>query len=293
MTPMTFYFGALGLFVLGVLCIRGTSLHADSGGDDFVWRRRRRTIGLLLLIAAALGLAAGMMKQSFSRNWKAVALNPASFPSRTGQPPTSQGSALLQQAIQLLGKNQPAAALDKVNAALQIEPQNPEAYYLRGNIDAAEKLWSSADGDYRTALQLNDKNPAIKFNLAEIQFMQKNFDAARPGFVALQPDPVMGDLARYKVFLCDLFGGHEEVAAKELNAFNQVGENASYYFANAAWSLYHQKPDEARGWLASAGYIYPPAKFRVYSASLIELGYPGRLHQQAPPTAESQARPTQ
>ena len=113
----------------------------------------------------------------------------------------------------------------------------------------------------------------MKFNLAEIEFRQKEYDAARPGFATLTQDSTMGDLAAYKVFLCDLFGGHEHVAASELDAFNQVGSNASYYFTNIAWSFYHQKTEDARSWVMSARRIYPPNKFSLYAASLRDLGY--------------------
>ena len=180
---------------------------------------------------------------------------------------------LLHQAAQLLMQRQLNAALNKVNAVLQTAPQDPDAYGLRGDIYAEKKLWNLAEKDYLKVLEINGNNVSVKFNLAEIQFRQKKYDAARPGFIALKQDSIMGDLATYKVFLCDLFGGHDDIAANELDALNQVGSNASYYFANAAWCLYHHKTEDARGWLMSATNIYAPNKFGIYAASLIDLGY--------------------
>jgi hypothetical protein len=115
----------------------------------------------------------------------------------------------------------------------------------------------------------------IKFDQAELKFMQKKYDDARPGFVGLQSDKDFGDFATYKVFLCDLFGAHQEVAAKELDALNQVGGNPSYYFGNAAWDLVHHKTNEASDWLRSAARIYAnaPAKIAQYTTSLRDLGY--------------------
>jgi hypothetical protein len=103
--------------------------------------------------------------------------------------------------------------------------------------------------------------------------MQKQYDAARPGFVALESDPDMGDFASYKVFLCDLFGGHEAAAKKELDVFNVAMENPSYYFSNAAWDLVHKNLDDARSWLLSASRIYPLQKNTYYAQSLRDLGY--------------------
>jgi tetratricopeptide (TPR) repeat protein len=200
-------------------------------------------------------------------------LTPAPPPSQALSPPADPATLLLRDALQLLEQKQFDAALEKVNAALQVAPKNPDAYGLRGGIYAEKKLWDQAEKDFQTAIQIDDNNVRMKFDLAEIEFMQKKYDAARPGFVALKQDSAMGDLAAYKVFLSDLFGGHEEVAANELAGFNQVGSNASYYFANAAWSLYHHKTEQARGWLMSAANIFAPNKFRIYAASLIDLGY--------------------
>jgi hypothetical protein len=89
----------------------------------------------------------------------------------------------------------------------------------------------------------------------------------------LTNDPDMGDFAQYKVFLCDLFGGHEEQAKKELDVFDAAMGNPSYYFANAAWSLVHKNIEDARGWLVSASRIYPPQKNAYYAQSLRDLGY--------------------
>jgi tetratricopeptide (TPR) repeat protein len=274
-----YYLGALVLLGLGVLFIGITSPKTTAGGAQYERRMQLRTLGQILLIAAGLTLVMAGLTQFYAND------APGTHSSPTARSPGQDGAVpvplLLRQAFQLMGQGQFDVAMDKVNAALRAEPQNPAAYELRGNIDVEKKAWDQAEKDYLTALAFNGKSVSVKFNLAEIDFMQKNYDAARSGFVILEHDPDMGDLATYKVFLCDLFGGHEDVAAKEFDAFNQVGSNASYYFANAAWSLYHQKTEDARGWLTSAARIYPPAKFRVYSASLMELGYPGRLNEPA------------
>ncbi|HUB68725.1 MAG TPA: tetratricopeptide repeat protein [Candidatus Methylacidiphilales bacterium] len=181
--------------------------------------------------------------------------------------------SLLRQAYLLLAQKQPSAALDKMNAAVQIAPQNPAVYALRGTIYVEQKLLDPAQKDFEMALQLDSSNTQIKFDLAEIQFMRKKYDVARADFAALTQDPDLADIASYKVFLCDLFGGHEDAATKELDAFNQAGRNASYYFANVAWSLYHHKTDDATSWLESAANIYPPAKCLLYATSLYDLGY--------------------
>jgi Tfp pilus assembly protein PilF len=233
---------------------------------------RQITFFLLGLSLAPLACAQGAAPSGLA----AQATNASAS---TGAPPIDPALLLLHQAYQLLEQRQPSAALDKVNAAARIAPQNPDVYALRGTIYVEQKLLDQAEKDFQTALQLDSKNAHIKFDLAEIQFMRKKYDVARSDFATLAQDPDVArdsdleDLTSYKVFLCDLFGGHGDAAAKELDVFNQAGRNASYYFANVAWALYHHKTDDARSWLESAANIYPPAKCLQYATSLFDLGY--------------------
>jgi Tfp pilus assembly protein PilF len=309
MIAMIFFLSALSMFGLGGLLMRKTSAFSASDGESYDSKRQRRQIGRLLLIAGVMPLGIAMVTEFNSSDFSAIDYTPRgssageatpapssltpslvdssnsvamlspSTNNSVAQPEVTQAPALLQEAGQLLGQKQFDDALDKVNAALALEPQNADAYALRGNIFSAKEFWSRAEDDFQTALAIDGKNVTLKFDLAEVEFIQKQYDAARAGFAALEQDPDYADLASYKVFLCDLFGGHEDVAAKELDAFNQAGSNASYYFANATWCLYHQKPEDAQGWLTSAAHIYAPSKFKSYSACLVELGYGASLNE--------------
>ena len=164
-------------------------------------------------------------------------------------------------------------ALADLGQALQLKPDSVFAYQLRGSLYVQKKMFPEAEADFNSAYKLEPDNVVIKFNLSELKFMQKNYDQARTGFVPLQKDPDMGDFAMYKVFLCDLYGGHEDLAKSELDAINNKGDDASYYFANAAWDLYHKDTEGARTWLVSASHIYEPKKFTTYGATLRYLGY--------------------
>jgi len=188
-------------------------------------------------------------------------------------PPVDPSSHAMATAIGKMNANDVNGALDKLTEAIKLNPKNSAAYVLRASIYCQKKLWIQASEDFASAAAMDPHNIVIKFNQVEIQFLQKQYDAARVGFLALESDPEMGDLAKYKVFLCDLFGGHEDVAQQELDAFNKAGEYPSYYFSNAAWSLYHKNVDDARDWLISASHIYAPQKFTYYAQSLYDLGY--------------------
>jgi Tfp pilus assembly protein PilF len=205
---------------------------------------------------------------------------PAASAATTNAPSADDAKAAEnQRQLRMAGEKAHAGDTDgavaQINGVLQNDPRNVAAFSLRAQIYNEKKMWDKAANDYQAAHLIDPTNVIINFNIAEVQFEQKMYDAARLGFVSLQSDHTtdIGDLAAYKVFLCDLLGGHEDVAAKELDAFNQVGSKASYYYSNAAWSLFHHKVEDARSWLTSASHIYSPNKNSLYSTTLAELGY--------------------
>ena len=181
-------------------------------------------------------------------------------------------STAIAQAMVKMDADDKEGALAELNKAIAANPKMSGAYVFRASLYCQKKMWPQADADFKTAIQIDPGNVVLKFNLIEVKFLQKQYDAARPEFAALVKDPDMGDFAAYKVFLCDLFAGHMDLAAKELAVFNDKDGNPSYYFGNAAWSLMHKNPEDARTWLVSASNIYPLAKNKLYAASLWDVG---------------------
>lgn len=194
--------------------------------------------------------------------------------------PMEQAKKLMAAAIDKMKNNDADGALADLDQAIRLYPTSTGAYVLRASIYTQKKQWAQADADFKAAAKIAPTNVVLKFNLIEIKFMQKQYDQARPGFLALETDPdvlkqapEMVDFAKYKVFLCDLFGGHEAQARKELDVFNDAMGDPSYYFGNAAWDLYHRQLGPARDWLLSASRVYAPSKNQFYAQSLHDLGY--------------------
>jgi len=227
------------------------------------------------ILGNALASAGYAQQPNFNTNLTSITpASPASpDPSSAAPTPDNGVTTILREALQLMSAGKLDDALNKVNEAIQTAPNDPDSYGVRGTIYSQKKQWDLAVKDFQKVSEIDPKNMPAKFNIAEVNFRQKLYDQARPGFVALELDPELGDLATYKVFLCDLFGGHEDMAQRELDAFNKVGSNASYYFANAAWFLYHKQTEDARSWVVSATNIYASQKVGLFSASLFDLGY--------------------
>jgi tetratricopeptide (TPR) repeat protein len=201
--------------------------------------------------------------------------NSASVNSDSLAQPADPAAKMLGESYQAFMKGELDTALDKASEIIKLNSRNKQAHLLRASIYARQQQWDKADYDYEMALVTDPADAIVKFDLAELKFMQKKYDEARPGFALLQSDKDLGDFATYKVLLCDLFGAHEDIAAKDLEAINKVGGNPSYYFGNAAWDLVHNKTDDAGDWLKSASRIYAnyPQKYTDYTLCLKSLGY--------------------
>ncbi len=239
---------------------------------------RFHTLSFAFLATTLLLSAVGRAQQIATTN----------VPGSTLTSPKDAANKLIAEAARDMSANNVDSALNNLTQSIKLYPNNEDAYIYRASIYYQKKLWLQAETDFISAARIAPMDPIPKFNLVEIQFMQKQYDAARPGFVALEKDPNMGDFASYKVFLCDLLGGHEAAAKKELDVFNDAMGNPSYYFGNAAWDLVHKNIEDARGWLLSASRIYPPQKNAYYAKSLRDLGYlpiPGPNDKVTPPAA--------
>ncbi len=209
--------------------------------------------------------------------------------------PVDAAQKMVADAVTRMNTNDIDGALNDLTQAIKLNPNSTGAYVLRASLYCQKKQWTQAEDDFKAAGRIAPKNVVLKFNLVEIKFMQKQYDQARAGFLELQKDPAtlqndpeMVDFAAYKVFLCDLFAGHQDAAKKELDVFNDTMGNPSYYFGNAAWSLVHKNLDDARSWLLSASRIYPPEKNQYYAQSLRDEGYlpiPAPGDQVAPPSS--------
>jgi tetratricopeptide (TPR) repeat protein len=191
--------------------------------------------------------------------------------------PTDAAQKMIADAVAKMNLATPDidGAINDLSRAVQASPNSTGAYVLRASLYIQKKQYPQAEADFQAAAKLAPTNKVLKYNMLELKFMEKQYDVARVGFVTLQKDSDsdMADFAAYKVFLCDLFAGHEDVAKKELDVFNAAMGNPSYYFSNAAWSLVHKNLEDARGWLVSASRIYPPRKNQFYAQSLRDLGY--------------------
>lgn len=128
-----------------------------------------------------------------------------------------------------------------------------------------------------------------RFNLAEINFVEKKYDDARKGFeeligvMAAKPkkpnneaeeasDKSTSTLMEFKLLVCDV--QQDKDPATQLAKLDQYdNDSPAWYYANAAIAFKKGNKEEAEEWLGSAAKIYPKELNDIYQDSLVEVGW--------------------
>ncbi len=185
---------------------------------------------------------------------------------------------LLQEAAELVGGIRIQEALERILEAERIYPDFFALYNIKGAAYTKVRDFEKATACFEKCLELNPESTEARFNLAEMSFVQKDFDAALGKFRKLLADnprfPARTrNLVRYKIYLVLLKSGKTEEAEKLLSEFNYMSDTPEYYFANAAKAFEADDKAGARDWLKSASRIYDRSLQDLFVDSLVELGY--------------------
>lgn len=179
---------------------------------------------------------------------------------------------LYKEATQLLREEKYQEALAKLDEAEQIEA-NTNSMNLRGAIYTEMRDYENARQSFQKAVEASPDSFGPKFNLGEVDFLQRRYERARLRFNQLLQENDQNDLVRYKLYLTYLLDGDKDKARAMLGDFNFAGDMPGYYFAHAAWEFAAERPKVAYGWIGSATSIYPGQVNNLFADSLIELGW--------------------
>lgn len=154
---------------------------------------------------------------------------------------------------------------------------------LRGAVFTKMRDFKAARAEFEKAVTLTKtmqrESYYPKFNLAEINFVEKKWPEARKAFSDLLtnsnvPDTGSRRLMEYKVLICQLQEKQPDAAREMAVKFDQYdNDSPAFYFANAAIAFSKDQKEEAEEWLASAGKIYPKEINDAFQDSLVEVGW--------------------
>lgn len=182
-----------------------------------------------------------------------------------------------------------------LDEADKIVANTPIALNTRGAI-AIERRQLDQGRAYLEEVLKKDPNffPA-RFNLAEIEFIRKNYPEARRLFMELVAKDRKNELLRYRVFLTWLLEGNAEETQKSFERIKYPGETAAWYYANAAREFSKGDTEKGMSWIRSGDWVFSPEK-NVYFADVIyDIGWisrPGSATTPAPATPAAETAPS-
>ncbi|HUF62434.1 MAG TPA: hypothetical protein VMN36_10200 [Verrucomicrobiales bacterium] len=174
-----------------------------------------------------------------------------------------------------------------MDALNKIEAHTSEYYVthnLRGAIYTKLRSFDKARTSFRRVLELRPGLMEARFNLAELDFVEKKFQIAFEQLEELKRDyPQMeastAKMIDYKRFLCSLMQSNgpgdamDKKARAILATFDFLDDEPAYYCAHAALSYKADDTPDAEMWLNSARDIYGMDALGVYVDSMIEMGW--------------------
>lgn len=169
--------------------------------------------------------------------------------------------------------------LDALSEAEKVFPESAELHNLRGSCYVEMRAFDKALDSFEKAIALAPKNNSIRFNIAEVLFVTKQWKEALALFEEIIKDipPENKSLARlveFKILLCKTKLGQGDEALILAEKYDYQDDSPYYYYAQAA--LAYEKEDllEAEQWLARARRIFrDPNIIAPWQDTLVEYGY--------------------
>ena len=169
--------------------------------------------------------------------------------------------------------------LDSLSTAEKIFPNSAELLNLRGSCYVEMRAFGKAMESFTKALEIAPDNTSIRFNVAEVLFVTKEWQKAHDTFQKLLKDipenhTALSRLVEFKVLLCKKKLGQDAEVVILAEKYDYQDDSPYYYYAQAALAYEQGELFEAEQWLARANRIFrDPNILAPWQDTLVEFGY--------------------
>ena len=193
----------------------------------------------------------------------------------------SKYQELFVRCDQLFKQRRIFECLETIHEIHQIYDGNPSTMNLEGACYVEFRNFDKARLAFERTIKVQPDNFNVRFNLAEIDFVTENWEAALTKLIQLKKDSTddpknqsMNSLIKFKILLCMLKTDDEEGAQAILAKTDFLDDSPLYYYGNAAMEYFNDHGPEAEVWLARAGRIFrEQGTISPWQDTLIEFGY--------------------
>ncbi len=208
-----------------------------------------------------------------------AALAITSFGAENVAPTKSELEQMYNKAFREFDANNFPQALKELGALDARQPDLAASQNLRGVILMRQGIYDKAEAALLEAARIDPKFWNARFNLAEIPFLQKNWEEARNRFQKLLSSS-QSDLAseatqlvQYKILLTYLLEGKENMVDSILAKLELSSDTPAVQYVKAAVALQHKNDKEAKDWMAVAEKNFSPQLNKLFVESFYEVGW--------------------
>lgn len=183
------------------------------------------------------------------------------------------------EATRLFQQKRIFECLDEVAKADKLFSQSSELLNLRASCYVEMRAFDKALETFREALEHNPRNTSVKFNIAEVLFVTKQWQESRDLFEKILPeipetDTSVSRLIEFKILLCNKKLGRRDEALILAEKYDFLDDSPYHYYAKAAIAYDEGNLIEAEEWLGRASRIFQnPAITAPWQDTLVEFGY--------------------
>jgi tetratricopeptide (TPR) repeat protein len=169
--------------------------------------------------------------------------------------------------------------LNAIYEAEKIFSKSAELFNLLGSCYVEMRSFEKAKTCFEEALKINPRNVSIRFNVGEVQFVTKEWQAAHDLFQeilgAIPPSNMaLSRLIEFKILLCKIKLGQSDEVTILAQKYDFLDDSPFYYYAQAALAHEADKKTEAEEWQARAGRIFrDPNIIAPWQDTFVEFGY--------------------
>jgi tetratricopeptide (TPR) repeat protein len=191
--------------------------------------------------------------------------------------------AKLAEAQRLFAQKRVFETIGKANEAAAIFKNGPELQNLLGACQVEFRDFEKAMEHFKAADKLAPGEPTILFNIAELNFVTKDWAAAEVNLAKVlaltskstkADDVQLSRLVEFKLLLCKLKLGKKDEAAKMAKKYNYLDDSPYPYYAEAAIAFSEGRELEAETAMARGTRIFQDAGLlSSWQDTMVEFGY--------------------
>lgn len=169
--------------------------------------------------------------------------------------------------------------LEALDQAEKIFDKSSELMNLRGSCYVEMRAFDKASEEFENALKINPKNTSIRFNVAEVLFVTKQWKKSLDAFEQILTEipannTSLSRLVEFKILLCKKKLGQDDEVLMLSEKYDYQDDSPYYYYAKAALAYDNGELLEAEEWLARANRIFrDPNSIAPWQDTLVEFGY--------------------